>query len=154
MRTAAAAALAVLLTPVVGEAKQHSTFRVHAEASANNSPVFSTQILSRLSGKRVTIEKAPVISERDVTGLQVYRAADGSYGALFQLNDHGRLALDSLSIERRGSFLFVFVNGRPITELQIDRRVSDGKIYIASGLTTNEIELMKKDWPARAPRKQ
>lgn len=154
MRTAAAAVLAAFLAVAVSEAKQHSTFRVHAETSANDGPVFSTQIRSRVSGKTVTIGKVPLISERDVTGLQVYRASDGSYGALLQLNDHGRLALDSVSIERRGSFLFVFVNGRPITELQIDRRVSDGKIYIASGLTTNEIELMKKDWPPRAPRKR
>jgi hypothetical protein len=154
MRTAAVAALTGLVALSVCEAKPHSTFRVHTEASANNGPVFSTQIRSQLSGKTVTIEKVPVISERDVTGLQVYRTTDGSYGALFELNAHGRLALDSLSIERRGGSLFVFVNGRPITELQIDRRVSDGKIYIASGLTTNEIELMKKDWPPRAPRKQ
>ena len=154
MRTAAVAALVTLLALSASEAKQHSTFRVHAEASANDGPVFSTQFRSQLSGKTVTIGKAALISERDVTGLQVYRAPDGSYGALLQLNDHGRLALDSISIERRGGFLFVFVNGRPITELQIDRRVSDGKIYIASGLTTNEIELMKRDWPPRAPRKQ
>ena len=154
MKTAAAAALTALLALSVCEAKQHSTFRVHAEASANDGPVFSRQIRSQLSGRTVTIGKVPLISERDVTRLQVYRASDGSYGALWHLNDHGRLALDSLSIERRGGFLFVFVNGRPVTELQIDRRVSDGKIYIASGLTTNEIESMKKDWPARAPRKQ
>ena len=152
MRTAAIAALTSLVALSVCEAKQHSTFRVHTEASASNGPVFSTQ--TQLFGRPATIEKVPTISERDVAGLQVYRAADGSFGALFQLNDHGRLALDSLSIERRGSFLFVFVNGRPITQLQIDRRVSDGKIYIASGLTTNEIELMKKDWPASASRQK
>lgn len=82
------------------------------------------------------------------------RGADRNRSTLLQLNDHGREALDSLSIERRGDFLFGFVNGRLITELQIDRRVSDGEIYIGSGLTTNEIELMKKDRPARGPRKQ
>ena len=151
MRTAALAALTTLLALSVCAAKQHSSFRVHTEASASNGPVFSTQVT--LFGRQVTIEKVPTISERDVTGMQVYRASDGSFGVLLQLNDHGRLALDSLSIERRGSFLFVFVNGRPITQLQIDRRVSDGKIYIASGLSTNEIELMKKDWPASARRK-
>ena len=42
-----------------------------------------------------------------------------------------------------------FSKPRPITELRVDRRVSDGKIYIASGLTANDIELLKKDWPAR-----
>jgi hypothetical protein len=51
-----------------------------------------------------------------------------------------------LSIEHRGGLLFVFINGRAITELEIDKRVADGKIYIASGLTAADIELMKKDW--------
>jgi hypothetical protein len=51
-----------------------------------------------------------------------------------------------LSVERRGEFLFVFVNGRAITELQIDKRVSDGQLYIPSGLTSADIALMKRDW--------
>ena len=58
----------------------------------------------------------------------------------------GRVVLDTLSVERRGGFLFVFINGRMITELQIDKRVSDGKIYVPSGLTAADIELMKKQW--------
>src|SRR5438128_1444858 len=74
--------------------------------------------------------------------------------ALFQLDEHGRVVLDTLSIERRGSLLFVFINGRPITELAIDKRVSDGKIYIASGLTAADINLMKKDWRLLGPRKR
>jgi hypothetical protein len=75
-----------------------------------------------------------------------YPAANGTFGVLFQLDEHGTIALDALSIERRGGLLFVFINGRPITELQIDKRVSDGKIYIESGLTKTDIDLMKKDW--------
>jgi hypothetical protein len=51
-----------------------------------------------------------------------------------------------LSVEHRGSFLFVFVNGRPLTELQVDRRVSDGTVYLPSGLTEADIRLMNKDW--------
>jgi hypothetical protein len=50
--------------------------------------------------------------------------------------------------------LFVLINGRPITELQIDRRVSDGRIYIASGLTKADIDLMKKDWRLIGQRKR
>jgi len=146
MRSAALAAfLGLIASP--GEAKQHSTFRVHAEANPKNGPVFSTQV--RLFGRLVTIEKVPTLSENDVTGLQTYRAADGTHGALFQLNEHGRLALDTVSVDRRGGSLFVFVNGRPVTELQIDRRVSDGRIYIAAGLTANDLVLLKKDWPKR-----
>jgi len=51
-----------------------------------------------------------------------------------------------LSVERRGGFLFVFVNGRFVTQLQVDKRVSDGRIYIPSGLTAADVDLMKKDW--------
>ena len=147
MRSAALAVLIGLAVASLGEAKTHSTIRVHAEANPSNGPVFSTQL--KFLGRMVTIEKVPTLSQNDVTGIQTYRAADGTYGALFQLNEHGRLALDTMSVERRGGVLFVFINNRPITELRVDRRVSDGKIYIASGLTANDIALLKKDWPTR-----
>ena len=62
--------------------------------------------------------------------------------------------LDTLSVERRGSLLFVFMNGRPLTELQVDRRVSDGKMYLASGLTEADIKLMNKDWKLIGGRKK
>jgi hypothetical protein len=41
-----------------------------------------------------------------------------------------------------------------ITELQIDKRVSDGKIYIPSGLTAVDVELMKKQWRLLGQRKR
>ncbi|HZE13981.1 MAG TPA: hypothetical protein VE086_09500 [Chthoniobacterales bacterium] len=147
MKAVAVAVFFALSAAPFCDAKTHSTFRVHVEASSSNGPAFSTKL--RLFGRDVTIEKVPTLSENDVTSLRTYRAADGTNGALFQLNEHGRLALDSLSVERRGGSLFVFINGRPAAELQIDRRVSDGKIYIASGLSANDIELLKKDWPTR-----
>jgi hypothetical protein len=120
--------------------------RVHAQANQRDTAVFATSVRAQVSGKDVAIEKMPRISEQDVIGFYPYAAANGTYGALFQLNEHGRVALDALSIERRGSFLFVFINGRPITELEIDKRVSDGRLYVPSGLTGADIELMKKDW--------
>ncbi len=126
--------------------KQHCMFRAHAQANPQDTAAFATSIHAQLSGKDVAIEKIPRISEQDVIAFYPYAAANGAYGVLFQLDEHGRIALDALSIERRGSLLFVFINGRPITELAIDRRVSDGKIYIPSGLTGADIDLMKKDW--------
>jgi hypothetical protein len=147
MKSAALAFLITLTAATMVAAKSHSTFRLHAEAHESSGPVFSTT--QQLFGRTVTIEKMPRISEQDVTGLKTYRAADGSHGALFQLNEHGRLGLDSLSVDRRGGRVYVFVNGRAITELQIDRRVSDGKIYLPAGLTPKDIELLRKDWPAR-----
>lgn len=124
--------LALFAVSVAGK-DRHCIFRVHAEANSNDTAT---------------------LSERDVVAFYPYPAGDRNYGALFQLDEHGRLALDALSIDRRGSLLFVLINGRPVTELQIDRRVSDGRIYIESGLTKADIELMKKDWRLIGRRKR
>ena len=147
MKILGAIVLCLLLAPVTGFAKpQHCTFRVHAQANPRDSEVFSTSVRAQAFGKEIAIEKIPWISEHDVMAFSAYSAPDGTYGALIQLDEHGRVILDTLSVERRGRFLFVFINGRFITELQIDKRVSDGKIYIPSGLTAADIDLMKKEW--------
>jgi len=126
--------------------ERHCTFRVHAQANPQDTDVFSIAARATSSGKDVAIEKTPWITEHDVIAFSPYPARDGTFGVLFQLDDHGRVVLDTLSVERRGGFLFVFINGRMITELQIDKRVSNGRIYVPSGLTAADIELMKKQW--------
>ena len=155
MKTLGLFALCTLFAVAAGVAKQsHCMLRVHAQANQQDTAVFATSVRAQVSGKDVAIEKMPRISEQDVIAFYPYAAANGTYGALFQLDEHGRVTLDALSIERRGSFLFVFINGRPITELEIDKRVSDGKLYIPSGLTSTDIELMKKDWRLIGQRKK
>jgi len=147
MKIFGAMILCLLWAPVAGVAKQqHCTFRVHAQANPRDTDAFATSGRGQVSGKDVAIEKIPWISEQDVSAFSFYPALDGTYGVLIQLDEHARVVLDTLSIERRGRSLFVFINGRFITELQIDKRVSDGKIYIPSGLTAADIDLMKKDW--------
>ena len=147
MKSPCVTALALVILLQAAEAKSgHCMLRLHAEANPRDTAVFATSVRAQFSGKDIAIEKVARISERDVVAFQPYPAGAGNYGALFQLDDHGRITLDALSIEHRGGLLFVFVNGRAITELQIDKRVADGKIYIASGLTAADIESMKKDW--------
>ncbi|MGH7937487.1 MAG: hypothetical protein ACRD5Z_12395 [Bryobacteraceae bacterium] len=153
MRQAFFAALIFGLAAAASGAMRHCTFRVHMAATARDGSVFAQPIRS-LNGRIVFIERTAWLSERDVHWFYPYRASDGSYGALLQLDDHGRTVLDTLSEERRGSVLFVFVGGRPLTELQVDRRVSDGKIYLASGLTQADIQLMAKDWKIIGRRKR
>ena len=76
-------------------------FRVHAQANSQDTAAFATSVHAQLSGKDVAIEKIPRISEHDVVAFYPYAAANGTYGVLFQLDEHGRIALDALSIERR-----------------------------------------------------
>jgi hypothetical protein len=155
MKTLSVFALCLAFALAEGVAKQrHCTFRVHAQANARDTEVFATSVRAQISGKNVAIEKMPWISEQDVTAFSPYPAQDGTYGALIELDEHGRVVLDTLSVERRGSSLFVFINGRLITELQVDKRVSDGKMYVPSGLTAADIDLMKKDWRLIGQRKR
>jgi hypothetical protein len=155
MRALCVFVLCVGLALINAAAKQrHCTFRVHAQANPKDTDVFSISTRATSSGKNVAIQKLAWITENDVMAFSPYPAQDGTFGALFQLDDHGRTVLDTLSIERRGGFLFVFINGRMITELQIDKRVSDGKIYIPSGLTVADVELMKKQWRSPGERKR
>lgn len=138
--------LVVCLSASVSARPRHCLFRVHVEANPRDTATFASAVRAKLSGKEIAIEKIARISEQDVAAFKPYPRANGDFGALVQLDDHGRIALDALSVERRGGFVFIFVNGRAITEMEIDKRVSDGKIYIPSGLTNADIELMKKDW--------
>jgi hypothetical protein len=148
---------ALLICLALGSAdakRRHCILRIHTEANPQDTEIFSSSVRAQFSGKPIAIEKLPRISEWDVEAFFPLPVGKNNFGALFQLDDHGRLALDALSVERRGGLLFVFINGRPITELQIDKRVSDGRIYIASGLTAADIELMKKDWRLIGQRKR
>ncbi len=156
MRSLLACSIILLLAVRASEAgKPRCTLRAHVQANANDGAVFSTQLRSPMTGKSIVIEKVPTISELDVAAFRPYPAKDGTLGVLFQLNDHGKLALDTLSVDRRGTYLYVFVNGRPAAELQIDRRVSDGRLYVPSGLAAADIELMRKAWPViEAPKKR
>ena len=107
MKTFCLLALALLLALPSGVAKdRHCMFRLHAEANPRDTAVFTTSVPAQFSGKDIAIERMPRISERDVAAFYPYSAGNGTYGALFQLDDHGRIALDALSIERRGRLLF------------------------------------------------
>jgi len=138
--------LLMLSSPVAQTKQKHCMLRVHAQANPADTEVFSTSVKAKVSGKDVAIERAARITEWDVQAFYPYTVGGGNFGALIQLDEHGRIALDELSVERHGEYLFVFINGRAITELKIDKRVTDGQLYIPSGLTGGDIAVMAKDW--------
>ena len=155
MRTLCLFVVCLVFALTYATAKQrHCTFRVHAQANPQDTDTFSMPARATSSGKDIAMQKLPWITEHDVMAFAPYPAQDGTFGALFQLDEHGGVVLDTLSVEHRGGFLFVFINGRMITELQIDKRVSDGKIYVPSGLTAADVELMKKQWRLLGERKR
>jgi len=153
-RALAIGLLLILAAPLASAKSKKCTVRLHVQGNENDGSVFTTPVTTPISGKNIFIEKIPTISEHDVSAYRPYAAANGSFGALLQLDEHGKLALDTLSVERRGSTALVFIDGRIVTEFLIDRRVSDGQIFIASGLTAADIASMEKTWPKIGAKKR
>ena len=115
--------------------------RFHAQTSGYD-PEFAAKVKLGNPPQEITVEKIPSFSEHDFASFYPYRAADGTYSAVFKLDRHGEATLEELSTEKRGSLLVVVVNGRPLTTLLIDRRITDGIIFIPSGLTVENIQAL------------
>ena len=154
IRTWVAASVAICLTSMASAKPKHCVVRVYAQANPRDGESFSSAMTAPISGNRVFVQKIPAISEYDVIAYKAYQAENGTFGAVLQLDDHGRVGLETLSIEQRGKTVIVTVNNRPVTELLVDRRVSDGQLYIPAGLTAADIQLMAKDWPQIGAKKR
>jgi hypothetical protein len=113
--------------------------RFHVEVTQSD-PTFATKVVAGDPPRELTVEKLPSISERDIASFYPYKASDGTYSAVFQLDAHGRLILQTLSEESRGMSLVAAVNGRPVTLLAIDKPITDGVIFIPRGLTEENIK--------------
>ncbi len=81
-------------------------------------------------------------------------AADGSMRCVFKLDPGGTQKLDSVSVEKRGTSLVAVVNGRQVTDMLIDQRVSDGIIMIPGGLSDPDIRSLVKKFPVMRPREK
>lgn len=92
----------------------------------------------------VVVSKVAVVTEREIVSIYPFTAADGSFGCALQLNDSGRLALQTITVSKRGSRMYVLVGGRIITPLAVDRIISDGIITIPFGLTEADVRSFGK----------
>ena len=145
MRNSPLLLLALVALCFLGAAKKPALeIRFHCLANEKDGESFSSTINVGTPPRPVTIQKVPAVSERSITAIYPFQAADGTWACTFKLDAHGSIGLDTLSVENRGSVLIAIVNGRVASVMKIDRRVSDGIVTIGSGLTPGEIELMAK----------
>lgn len=153
MRISRFVLLPILALCLLGMGRKQLPFSVRffTEANPNDTEKFATPIKFVNPPREGYIEKVPSISERNVKAIYPFPAADGSMGCAFQLDHSGRINLEVVSTERRGTSLVVFVatkqGARQVLDMVIDRSVRDGIITIQRGLTEREIDAMKKQWP-------
>lgn len=131
--------------------KPQITVRFFAEAKAMDTERFAQPITFRTPPRQGYIERIPSIHEKHIKSVYPFQATDGSWGCAFQLDPNGRLALEVVSTERRGTYLVAFAGTKTgvhqVVELLIDKPITDGLISIPSGLTELEIAAITKAWP-------
>ena len=122
--------------------------RFYAEANARDSEQFSKPITLQNPAREAFIEKIPSISEQSIKAMYPFQVTDGTWGACFKLDNKGRIDLEVLSTERRGSSLVIFVvtpkGIHQVVDVVIDRKIRDGVITIPRGLTELEIAALTK----------
>ncbi|HEX8371811.1 MAG TPA: hypothetical protein VF585_03455 [Chthoniobacterales bacterium] len=137
--------IALGLTSLAGAKKKPVVIvRFYAEVAENNGDVFGTPVPLLDGSGSIRVSKVATISEQDVVAFTPFQNADGSLGAYFYLDQHGKLLLETLSMESRGKVIVALVNGRHVADLLIDKRISDGIAVVPSGLTPQDIDGMRK----------
>lgn len=144
--------------PLNGQAMQRKpdfVLRVHQETVETDGAAFAIPA-NRASGDRrkTFISRIPLISERDITAVYPFKAADGSNGVALQLRAHGRLALSVASAESLGRYLLIYANGRQLPDVYVDRKVEDGIFVVPGGLTGAEIAKLVKRYPVMGAAKK
>jgi hypothetical protein len=124
--------------------------RFHAEANARDGAPFSSPVKLGNPPRDGFLEKLPIIHERQIKAIYPFRAPDGSWGCAFRLDDEGRINLETVSTQRRGTILAGFLRTNKgehrLPDMLIDRTVSDGVISVGTGLTDLEIVILSKQF--------
>ena len=122
--------LALLALLCLGGAKKPEVdLRIHGLSTAAEAPTFAFPS-TLMNGQPVFLQRMPLLSQREVKAVYPFPAADGSYGIYLKIDNHGSRLLEQQSLQRRGSTLVVMLNGRQVSNLIIDRPISDGIVSI------------------------
>lgn len=134
------------------------TVRFYAEANKLDTDRFAKPFTFRNPPREGYVENVPTIHEKFIKAIYPFQARDGTWGCAFQLDGSGRINLEVVSTERRGTMLVAFIGTKggvhQVVELLIDKPIRDGIISIPSGLTELEIAALTKQWPVLGQRKK
>jgi hypothetical protein len=141
----------VALCFVAAAKKPEVSVRFHSEANRLDGERFASPIQLKNPPRETFIQRVPTISERQIKAIFPFQAPDGTWGCSFMLDHSGRLNLEVLSTERRGSSFVAFVGTKKgthqVIDMQIDKVITDGIITIQYGLTELEVAALQKAFP-------
>ena len=137
----------------MGSKKLPLSIRFYTLAAEADTSSFSAPVIL-LNGQQAYIDQVASISERDIVSVFPYSVADGSGGCALKLDDHGTMALDSVSTDKKGSILIATIDGRQVADITIDKRVTDGVLTIPAGIHVDEMQKILKKYPQMGGQKE
>ena len=149
-----------LLVPVLALAAIASAFdsrpkigiRFYLEANPMDGGSFISKVKLRHPPRDAAISTLPLITEKNIQSVFLFQATDSSWGAAFELDAQGTLRLQTVSTESRGLAIVPMVATKrgthQVTDMIIDRPVTDGIITIMKGLSDLEAAAIRQQFPA------
>jgi hypothetical protein len=138
--------------------KPKVTVRFHAEANPRDGESFARPIKLKNLRRDAFMSRVPEFSERNIVAVFPFRAADNTWGCAFQFDIQGRIRLETMSNQARGSALVVFIgtkNGQhQVIDMLIDTTVSDGIITVPRGITDGEALILRQQFPIMGQEKK
>jgi hypothetical protein len=144
---------ALVLTAVsaFGMAKKPKvTVRFHAETNPNDTSTFSMPARLLYQQREATLNRVPVVSERDIKAIFPFKTADGTWGCVFQFDEQGRIRLEAMSSSQQGTALVLYIATKggqhQVADWRVDRPVTTGRITLQRGLSDLEVLVMKQQF--------
>jgi len=97
-----------------------------------------------VSGTAVSVEREPLISEFEITNVELVKV-DLGMALLLQVSGEGSRKLYRASVSRMGGRIVLTVNGKPIGARRIDSAISDGNFFTFVELPDDELEALVVD---------
>ena len=92
---------------------------------------------------------SPMVTQRNIRAMKPMPADDGTWGAVFLIDEEGWKSVQATSAVDSGKLLRVMFAGRPVEFQRIARPLSDDHlICIWRGLTESEISSLQKKYKA------
>ena len=138
--------------------KPKVSIRFYTEVNSQVGSTFAMQAHLENMKRDVYLNRVPEFSDLQIKAIYPFPASDGTWGCAFQLSEQGRIRLETLSTESRGTALVVVIGTKKgqhqVTDMLIDRPVTDGVITVPKGITDIELAVMRKQFKVLGEEKE
>jgi hypothetical protein len=146
-----AAILALGASAFGSSQKPKVTVRFHAEVNPNDGTSFAMPVNLQYARRAAHVARVPAFSEKQIRAIYPFQADDGTWGCFFQLDDQGRIRLETMSSEQMHTALVLFVGTKTgqhqVIDMLIDKTISTGAITVPRGMTAAEVVVLKQQFP-------